>query len=356
MIEVSWENAMQWIVCMLHLNELPLRSLIEKIDGTFTSKNTLSGVIGKKLYNVETLEAIAFDPIQFTSIEMNENVKLSSDQQYLLDICIDISNGRLSDKLVNRQIGPINKVRWVTTASRILRLYATEENPSLNLQVLAHYVVFVYAPMHFEIKLHSSVVFGAIHLTKLLQSCRFLSEMSQPALDIVNKSIARNAFFAHPEHVILSMVNDERESVRLNGWQKILSARENEIPGEFRQFRVPELNFECIDYMELINLDSAAETNPSLLKDVLVTGENLDLLASKKILDHDFGDFLRDMPLHTQSVERTVQLVTKASKAVFSESNRDGYIANTLASRNSMPKFKSKQDYKQTTTRKHLSV
>ena len=45
-----------WILCMLHLNELPWRHIFVALDGPTSSHNTFLGVIGKILPNVEDLD------------------------------------------------------------------------------------------------------------------------------------------------------------------------------------------------------------------------------------------------------------------------------------------------------------
>lgn len=118
------------------------------------------------------------------------------------------------------------------------------------------------------------------------------------------------------------------------------------------------MNVNCTSYMDLIDMRRVAvtDTNPPVVRDVLVTEENIEFLSCERILDHEFGSWLEKTPVHTQCVERSVQLVTKASKVVSGERNRDGLIANTIASRNAMPKFNSKQDYNVTETSKYLVV
>lgn len=167
------------------------------------------------------------------------------------------------------------------------------------------------------------------------------------ARKIVFESISRNAFCAHSENVVLTMLNDDNESIRQDGWERVLLARYRPKPSnQIRKFRVPPINIKCSSYLDLIDLEKAVDTDPPVVRKVIVSSENIKFLASKKILQHDFGVFLKHMPLHTQSVERCVNLVTAASKSVCGEQARNGYIANTLASRNEMPAFHSKQDFK----------
>lgn len=230
--------------------------------------------------------------------------------------------------------------RWVVTASRVLRVYVSDPKPSKNLRTMAEYVLSVYAPILFEIKHLSSIVYGPIHLAKLIKSSRMLPP---EWLKIVNSSIQRNAYFAHPEHIVLAMTNDDNEHIRKMAWNRVLAARREVTTGKpVRQFKIPKLNFDCDDYKSMIDLPSTVD--PPMLRDVHIDSENIDFLASKKILDHDFGSTIRDMPLHTQADERCVKMVTEASKSVCGECSRDGHISNKLVSRQVMEQFESKKD------------
>lgn len=355
LFEMEYGKTVQWVQCMLHTNELPLRALIENLDGGFKSKNSLSGPIGKRLTRaIEELPIVEFNMISFSVPDINvEGLKTSSDQQYLLNICLAISKGCVPEKLASTTIGPLCKVRWATTASRILRLYVSEEHPSEVLETIVHYIMTVYAPSIFCIKYQSSIVYGPIHLAKMVQLSRCVPPLAR---EIINESIGRNAFFAHSEHVVLAMLNDENRSIRLDGWWKVLKARESANSDQIRKFRVPKIDFNCSSYLDLIDLENAVYTDPPILRKIFVSGDEIMFLASKKLLEHDFGTFLQDMPLHTQSVERCVKLTSSASKSVCGERSRNGYIANSLASRNLMPAFQSKKDYNIGGTLKNLSV
>ena len=47
--------------------------------------------------------------------------------------------------------------------------------------------------------------------------------------------------------------------------------------------------------------------------------------------------------IHSQSIERAVQQVTEAAKAVVGQEARDGFITSRLQHREKMPKIKTKQ-------------
>lgn len=142
-----------------------------------------------------------FNPVNFSIPDMDlEGVKTSSDEQYLLNICLAISNGCVPQNLASTTIDILCKVRWATTASRILRLYVSEEDPSEVLETIVNYIMTVYAPSIFRIKHQSSIVYGPIHLTKMVELSRCVPQLAR---QIVNESIERNAFFAHSENMVL---------------------------------------------------------------------------------------------------------------------------------------------------------
>lgn len=141
------------------------------------------------------------------------------------------------------------------------------------------------------------------------------------------------------------MLNDEDEAIRRSGWMKILEARKtiNE-RDPIRTFKMPTLNFNCSSYRSLIR-GGFEHADPPVLRDVEVTDLNIDELTSLQLLDHDFAEFLENMPIHTQAVERCVQMGTAASTKVCGEQRRDGFIANKIASRNTMKQFETKQEF-----------
>ena len=55
---------LQWDICLLHLNELPLRHIFMKIDGTTKGPDKFSGAIGSQLNgNVSKWGVAKFRPI-----------------------------------------------------------------------------------------------------------------------------------------------------------------------------------------------------------------------------------------------------------------------------------------------------
>lgn len=343
LLEVELKRPLQWFVCQLHGNELPLRHLLEHIDGTTAGPHAFSGPIGKALMKCEELPVVNYQPIESNLPEI-PIADLSTDQQYLLKICQAVISGNCSDSVAKLQPGKMVHSRWLTVGNRILRLYISSENPSDNLVTLATFVVKVYAPMWFYIKQDSSCFSGANHLWRTITLSRYLPTELKRIIDPV---IQRNAYFGHCENILISMLADHRHSIRELGARRILKARKQSsqsVHKNFvREFTVPKINFLANDYVELIDWQTSVITEPPLTKNMAEE----DIFNLKNIegglstVKPEYAKF----PCHTQAVERCVKLVTEASLAVCDSSSRDGFIRARIESRKSMPSFNTKREF-----------
>lgn len=339
-------RALQWLICLLHFNELPLKNLLKKHDGKTKSPTLYSGPLGSQLDGCEKLPIVKFQPIEFKcAIEYTDvAAMLSSDQRYLYDICSAISEGVCSPKLATRSPGNLSHARFHTLANRLCRLYVSTRKPCALLKLMTKYVLWVYAPAHFKIKAESSCLHGAVHFANIVTASSFLPE---EYLVTVQNTFRTNAFFAHPENVILAILNDRRFEIRVRGWQKILEISQSQKPTkEIRPFKLDfEINFMAENYSEIIDWENEFKTVPPILRKFKFESKEAADYAAKKLCDHNFGIDLEKIPCHTQSVERCVKLVTEASLAVIGEEKREGFILNTLQSRNEMPIFRTKRDF-----------
>jgi hypothetical protein len=350
MLENKIGRPLQWLVCQLHANELPLRHLLEHVDGPTSGPTAFCGAIGKALATCEQLPVVQFDKIEVEFPQVS-STDLSTDQQYLLQMCQAVSSGNCSIDLSMRNPGKMVHSRWLTTANRLLRLYIGTKNPSTNLQILTNFVMKVYAPSWFAIKMKPSCTEGARHLFKTVCMSRYLPEELKVVIDPV---IQRNAYFGHPENILLAMLTDERKHIRELGLRRILKARtivklpkrttkkrKSTKTTAIREFAIPKLNFEATDYVDLINWQECNITEPPLTKHI--SDEDLKFLVGSgeatPVLD--FPQF----PCHTQAVERCVKLVTEASAAVCGAPARDGFIRARLEARRIMPLFDTKRQY-----------
>ena len=226
--------------------------------------------------------------------------------------------------------------RWLTTANRLLRLYVSTENPSKNLLTIVHFVMTVYAPMWFSIKQNSSYVNGPRHVFKSIELTQSLGE---EVTKVVHPVIKRNGYFAHPENILISMIDDDNRDIREVGWRRIKDARQTKKGKSVRPFKVPPLNFDAEKYTELIDWQTTKITEPPLTMQMTDEDINNHIDQRTKI---SFGEF----PCHTQSVERMIKEVTIASMKVYGPEARDGFIMSRLESRAKIPSFESKANYK----------
>lgn len=314
---------------------------MKECDGDTTGPNAFRGTIGKQLQNCEKKPVVKFEPIEFRcNVENLTEISnsLSTDQRYLFDICTSISKGACPLSLANRFPGKICHSRWLTLANRICRLYISTQRPSKILIMLVKFVLWVYAPTHFEVKHRSSCVFGPIHLANVIKASKFLEKKY---LNVVQAAISRNAFFAHPENLLLAILNDDDERIRYRGWTKIIQTR-NENLSSLRQFQVPALNFDADNYIEMVDWENSEISVPPILQHFDFGSKSARTLANVKLIHHNLPFDLLEVDCHTQATERCVKLVTEASNSVCGEQRRDGHIINTLQSRNAMPEFRIK--------------
>lgn len=342
LLENNFGRPLQWLVCLLHSNELPLRHLMQKLDGTTSGPKAFSGVIGKALEKCEELPVAKYTPISFENCPHLDNVELSNDQKYLYDMCTAVSTGTCTESLATIKPGPLVHSRWLTTANRLLRLYVASDHPSPELTDLVTYVLKVYAPVWFNIKAFWWCTEGSRHVWKMVKYSRYL----KPELrEVVDEVIQRNAYFVHAENLLLAMVTDSRDHIRKLACRRILAARkENAAKSKtVRQFRVPSINFDAVDYIDLVQWNNMDRFDPPLLKNV--SDEKLVTLIKSNVVEQDAFDIPR-LPCHTQSTERCIRLVTEASVAVCGEEQRDGFILAGIESRSIVKAFHTKSDYK----------
>ena len=95
LIEVHFKKSMYWFVCLLHMNELPLRHLMIHLDGVTHGPNSFSGPIGKQLKECD-MPVVTFQPIEGNVLPNIDPNELSTDQKYPLEICQAINSGQCS--------------------------------------------------------------------------------------------------------------------------------------------------------------------------------------------------------------------------------------------------------------------
>ena len=123
MFEKCLSKPLHWLICLLHLNELPLKTLFENLDGKTSGPSNFQGEAGRKLNLCTKLPVTKFERIRCYLDALNLDLKvLSKVQKYLFEFYCGINSGKISQRLENLEPGPAVHSRWLTHANRILRL------------------------------------------------------------------------------------------------------------------------------------------------------------------------------------------------------------------------------------------
>lgn len=210
LFELHLNRPLTWIICLLHLNELPLRHIIYSIDGKSTSPISSGGPIGKAIEKWDNQPVVKFKQI-VSEVMVIDKKDLSDDQKYLLEIYNSIVSGKCSAELASRFHGNISHACWLTTANRILRLYISCKKPSANLKIIVTFIVKVYVPCWFDIKKNPFIKDATRHLWLMIKRSRYLLSKLRMIVDDV---IQRDAYCAHPEIMLLSMMTDNNLKTR----------------------------------------------------------------------------------------------------------------------------------------------
>lgn len=290
-----------------------------------------------------------FEPIPLDNMPplIEKEEELSVDAKYLLQMGHAVSQGFCSADLANKKPGQVVHSRWLTKASRILRLYVATNNPSYNLKTLAIYIMTVYIPLYFNIKYYKSVIYGSVLLSKFIRWTQYLNDTLRP---VVQNVVLTNSYYAHSENVLLSMLFDDRKPIRDRAIRKIMYIREKIYdPNVLRKYVKPKnINFNCIDYINMIDLndDSILHEPPFTRK---VPFEHLTEYLDCDNEDTPFED--PKIACHIQGTERCVQLLTSVSKRTIHE-HREEIMNVTTESREVLPRMESKTDFAKFVNRK----
>ena len=79
---------------------------------------------------------------------------------------------------------------------------------------------------------------------------------------------------------------------------------------------MPKINQEAMKLIDLLPSVGERTTEPPLLKD----------FSNKELQKFDENPLVVRVPCHSQAAERCMKLVSEASKQVYGQESRDGYI------------------------------
>ena len=340
-IEKKIGRKLHWIICQVHTNELGLRELIKKTDGDTDSKTGFKGPLGKMLKKVNDMKvassfpAVSIGP-DLISLPPDIVKNLSSDANLSYLRCHAVRSGVLPRDVALRKTGKIVHCRWLTTGSTFLDMYMKEhslEGELLDrLNTIVIYLVTVYFPMFFRIKVMHSDLEGPRHVLYELQLFRLQSTDIQKLLEA---TLRRSAWNAHSESLLITMVCSDNKEEREFAVNKILAIRDGREEGDLkpRGRKNPELNLKATSLQDLISWTAAKEPVETCKLAILQLQE-LKLAPLK----------VEYAPVHTQGIERAVKEVTEASNSVYGFETRDGFIRARAENRELMPIFSTKKD------------
>ena len=117
-LETLIGRPLQWVICLLLLNELPLRHVFHNLDGITSGPDSFSGPIGRQLNGaVSEWKVLKFKSIPNPKLPVIPNSlmdDLSSDQYYAYRICSAVMLGSVDANLEFLEEGGLNHSRWLT--------------------------------------------------------------------------------------------------------------------------------------------------------------------------------------------------------------------------------------------------
>ena len=316
-------SRVHWSICLLHTNELPLRHLIEKLDGETSGHNSFKGIIGKSLMEVDKWKWNT----NFCSIKKGPNLptftdevfkSLSADQRYLYLAAASIKSGKIESRLLHLTAGPVNHSRWLTTACRLMTAYL-KKNPFKGkakraLYSIVFFVVTNYVPCWFAIKIRPLICDASHHVLLSVELLRLLPKATR---DVVAPYV--KSWHAHPENLLVSLLCSEDITHRSFAVDKILELRgENDFGNASpRVFNPPELNLKAKSLVDLIQWEEISVTESALT--CCLSKNEIERLRNSRLT-------LPSFPSHTQGVERVIRELTAVCGKVAGTEARDGYI------------------------------
>lgn len=340
-LEQQLGRPLQWLVCLLHMNELPFRKYFNVVDEALTTGPTTStGIISKELdFKPTDIPIATFQPIHGKVIDISEEIcrDFSDDQLYFLRACLAVQTGRFDSShiefLQHGNPGNMNHARWLTKANRILRLYMSKWIASEKLVKIVSFIVNIYGPMWFQVKSHSTCQDGAKNFFFLVKLCQHLSDEDK---SIVYPVLQNNNYFAHPENILLAAVGDDDIDIRKVAAQRIIAARHEQKDGPPRTFDKKNvvINFRANSYIHMIDWTKCRVTVPPLM--VHISDQYLSCLEPV---------ILPGIPCHSQSVERAVQDLSSTCFKVCGHEARHGMLLQCKRARMEKPVVNNKSNF-----------
>ena len=298
-------------------HELPLRHIFTSCDGGHgtSGPESFAGPLGteaKKELHLQ--DVVPFIPIESSLSPFPEKVwkDLSKDQQMLYRYIEAIKTGVVPANLRSKKCGPMNHSRWLTFAIRLQQLYTRTPNPCDGLKTVVTYIVQVYGPMWFLIKSSTSFTDGPLLLFTWM---KLIQNQPQRVQLIAKPVVQRNGWQAETGFLLSAMLSSQDSGVRQKAVKIISQLRlkpkkkpRMRLLQGIRKLQVPELQWSASSWPDIIQWEKATISEPYILK--RLTLEELRGAIKSPVVFPSF-------PLHSQSVERAVKLVSEAGSQVI---------------------------------------
>ena len=190
-------------------------------------------------------------------------------------------------------------------------------------------------PSWFQIKSKHKLTDGPKNLFDLYKRIQNFPNLK--VKNIALKVIERNAYFAHPENILLGMLADPDESIRKAAVDKIVHIRNHGAKATewlkkaaktwlFFVLRWTQINCKAQSYHDRANIDAEEIAQAPLLQS----------LSFMEIQDLRGAPLKASCPCHNQAVKRHFKLVTEASSITTGFASRNGLIKQRIKSRHLM--------------------
>ena len=288
---------------------------------------------------------VKFEPVKGLVERIPIEFLDNSDVKNMYHYCLVVQEGPNCDpdlkEWFEAKPGHVTPARWVTTASNILVVYmqTPPDEVTPKLKLLVKYIVRVYAPSIFCIKMNWAFRNGPIHFFNLLMLSKKLLSKKHPTLyEGCKTTLQNNGYFANMENILVTMCHDEDPKINQKAIAIIENLRQQEEPKIPRKFTVPKINFEAAFYYELIDLDNFDAANYA--SPPILSNHSLDDLKKK----HWKENYLK-ICCHSQHVERLVSVTSQSALHAIGQEKRHAWIINkTQVSKEVSTNFK-KSDY-----------
>ena len=164
------------VTCCLHINELPQRHLVAKLDDSTSSGKGWTGSVGQALFQVNSMTGLqSFEPIpQLEPLVSLPEDRYSQGHELSTDsaVCYRLVRAAECDVLEPELTSSLSNFRWLTTYQPFLLLYMST-SPHLDgkqkrtLHQIAEWVAQAYVHLSFKIQVQRHMVHGSHQLLTL---------------------------------------------------------------------------------------------------------------------------------------------------------------------------------------------